>query len=84
MLNTILDEIDSVKSIGGSSRLIAFLFAELGGILNGVLAAAAPSAVNVDLRVLRGIRGGPISVLSFPTSLIRVVQQPRATWVVNT
>lgn len=55
MLNTVLDEIDPLKSIGESSRLIAFLFAELGGILNGALAAAAPSTVDVDLRVLRGI-----------------------------
>jgi len=50
-------EIGSVESIGGSSRLIAFLFAELDGILNGILAAAAPSTVNVDLRVLRGFNG---------------------------
>lgn len=78
-------EIGSVESIGGSSRLIAFLFAELDGILNGVLAAAAPSTVNVDLRILRGIQWGPISGCPpLPLSSCASCSSPGAMWVVNT
>lgn len=67
-------------SIAESLRPIAFLFAELGGILNGELAAAGRVARCRLTGSLGKFEGGfPLPSPCCPT---RIVHSPGATWIV--
>lgn len=65
--------------IAESLRPIAFLFAELGGILNGALTAAGTN-LRICWEIRRGLCYGSPSPL--PPHSNRIVHSPRATWIV--